>query len=592
MIKKVLLALIMALIIGAGAILVWMQRTELRKTEAKKQELQQIMIPLQQEKRAMLDEMSRLQKQVDGKKLETATLELLFSSLNERLYLEVFPIMLQYGMKGVMVLSEENVPGMPGKITIRQFEEMIHDGWSYCILWDGTSTVWELFQKVQWKMPENTLDVPDTVYLEKGTYTAEMDQNLISQGIRAVVHHGETGLPVDITGVDQSLWHIGAVEWSQENARSWLGSNQETRSNLVFDIRLEDQTEIFGIQDLLYAITTYQKNQVLEVVDFSDLKRLFAYNPENYRWVRIDDLKQQMSELQKKMNLTDEKLRALRQGKNPDDIVIPDQTEASVKKDTMTLRTEIDRFEKDHPEQIIGAGTVELLFLDGDESIYREVFPRLHALSIKAVLGISPGAPPGSQGQLSWDEIRAMLDDGWECCLLWSGQKSIAEELGEYRHMLSMQQIEDPGMVWVPSGSFTESVRNDCFTEGVRVVVHHGELGQPVSGYISNPEFWEAGSMDWTDRSGELRLDTLAENAYNLIISIHTASMEHPYLETGLEKLMENSEELIKSGRLVFTNCSEGKKLQMEAEKAREAANREREEGLSRLYEQLGQEYK
>ena len=247
MIKKVLLALIMALIIGAGAILVWMQRTELRKTEAKKQELQQIMIPLQQEKRAMLDEMSRLQKQVDGKKLETATLELLFSSLNERLYLEVFPIMLQYGMKGVMVLSEENVPGMPGKITIRQFEEMIHDGWSYCILWDGTSTVWELFQKVQWKMPENTLDVPDTVYLEKGTYTAEMDQNLISQGIRAVVHHGETGLPVDITGVDQSLWHIGAVEWSQENARSWLGSNQETRSNLVFDIRLEDQTEIFGI---------------------------------------------------------------------------------------------------------------------------------------------------------------------------------------------------------------------------------------------------------------------------------------------------------------------------------------------------------
>jgi hypothetical protein len=500
--------------------------------------------------------------------------------------------MLQYGMKGVLVLSEDNVPGMPGKITIRQFEEMLRDGWSYCILWDGVSTVWELFQKVQWKMPENALEVPDTVYLKKGTYTTEMDQNLISQGIRAVIHHGETGLPIDIIGVDKSLWHIGAVEWSQENARSWLGSNQETRSNLVFDIQIEEQTEIYDIQDLLYAITTYKKNEVLEVLDFSDLKQLFAYNPDNYRWVRIDDLKQQMSDLQKKMDLTDEKLRAVRQGRNPDDIVILDKEENAVQKDAMTIRTEIDRFEKDHPEQIVGSGTVELLFLDGNETIYREIFPKLHALKIKALLGISLDRQPGTPGQLSWDEIRAMIDNGWECCLLWSGQRSIPEELGEYRYLLSMQHIENSSLVWIPSGSFTENIRNECFTNGVQMVTHHGELGQPIASYVSNPDFWEAGSMDWNNNSIDIRLDDLAENAHNLIIAIHTSSMEHPYLETGLEKLIENSEELIKSGRLVFTNCSEGKQLQLEAEKARAAANREREEGLSKLYEQLGQEYK
>ena len=312
MIKKVLFALLAVVTIGAGAILVLVQRKELQESAVKQQEIQQMMIPLQQEKRAMLDEMSRLQRQVDGKKQETATMELLFSNLDECLYKDVFPIMLQYGMKGILVLSEDNAPGMPGKITIRQFEEMQRDGWSYCILWDGVSTIWDQFQNIQWKMPEKPLEVPDTVYMKEGTYTAELDQNLISQGVRAVVHHGETGLPIDIEGMDKSLWHIGAVEWNSKDASSWLASNQETRSNLVFDIQIKEET---GIQETLYELALDQKNGVLEVVDFSDLKRLFSYNPDNYRWVRIDDLKKEMEELQKKMDMVDEKLRALRQGR-------------------------------------------------------------------------------------------------------------------------------------------------------------------------------------------------------------------------------------------------------------------------------------
>jgi hypothetical protein len=112
--------------------------------------------------------------------------------------------------------------------------------------------------------------------------------------------------------MDKSLWHIGAVEWNSKDAQSWLASNQETRRNLVFDIQVKEET---GIQETLYELALDQKNGVLEVVDFSDLKRLFSYNPDNYRWVRIDDLKKEMEELQKKMDMVDEKLRALRQGR-------------------------------------------------------------------------------------------------------------------------------------------------------------------------------------------------------------------------------------------------------------------------------------
>ena len=82
----------------------------------------------------------------------------------------------------------------PGRITSRQFDEMVRDGWTYCLQWDGSGLLWDAFTDVQWKMPENQIEMPDTVYLAPGVYKREMDATLTAQGVRMVIHHGEDGL--------------------------------------------------------------------------------------------------------------------------------------------------------------------------------------------------------------------------------------------------------------------------------------------------------------------------------------------------------------------------------------------------------------
>ena len=148
MIRKILLVLLVVLLILGGSLVI-LRQNQINRAETEKQNaLQQQMIPLLQEKRKLQDKNAQLQRQLDGKMQETATVQFLFTDLNEQLYLEVFPMMLQYGFKGIMALSETEVPGGAGKISIRQFEEMVRDGWGYCLKWDGTTKVWDAFTSV------------------------------------------------------------------------------------------------------------------------------------------------------------------------------------------------------------------------------------------------------------------------------------------------------------------------------------------------------------------------------------------------------------------------------------------------------------
>ena len=123
--KKIVAIVLLLALLGGGGFLIMKQRSVRQQEMARQQEIQRQMIPLQQEKRALLDQMQQLQRQYDGKMAQQATMQFVFTQLDERLYLEVFPAMLQNGIAGVMALSGEEYPGAPGRITSRQFDEMV-----------------------------------------------------------------------------------------------------------------------------------------------------------------------------------------------------------------------------------------------------------------------------------------------------------------------------------------------------------------------------------------------------------------------------------------------------------------------------------
>lgn len=580
MIRKIILVLLVILLILGGSLVILRQNRINREETEKQNALQQQMIPLLQEKRKLQDKNAQLQRQLDGKMQETATVQFLFTDLNEQLYLEVFPMMLQYGFKGIMALSGTEVPGGAGKISIRQFEEMVRDGWGYCLKWDGTTKVWDAFTGVQWKMPESELEMPDTVYLAPGQYTRELDMTLTMQGVRMVIHHGEEDQPIDLTGEENSLWRLGSRVWDPETARSDLQECVQKRGNLVFDVSFGPDYSsygAYGFQDILYAVVSYQKNKIIEVTDFPKLKELFTNDAENYRWVRTDAIKAEMADNQKKMDELDRQIRQISNGGEP---VQSGEDSQKLENDLVSLRNEMDRFDREHPYQEIGTATAELLFPKLTQGVYREIFPQLNRAGIRGVLTVSMAELPGTGDSLSWSQVKDMVSNGWELCLGFEGG-DLAAVIEQARKVFAEQNLEMPTALYVAPGKLTETVQGTAIVYGMRVIVHHGELDLPIIAYPDNADFWRAGCVHWKPESqGNLRT-SLIETGKNVVIVVDVLDQAQPYVSSGLSTLLEDTEDAVKMGRLTFTGFSEALKMQMEAKDARSSANREREEGLA-----------
>ena len=590
MIKKVIIAVVLLIGIGAGSILIykgWRQNQEIRLRE---EEVRQQLIPIQQEKRALLDQLTGLQRQYDGKMKETATIQFVFSQLDSVLYDDIFPAMLQYGFSGVLVLSAEECPGLPGKITVRQFDEMMRDGWTYCLHWDGKMDLWDAFTAVQWSMPESSIEMPDTVYMDDGTLSEEADTILKDHGIRMVIHHGENGLPIDISDLENSLWHIGSVLLNGTSSRNDLKNCVDKRTNLVFDIRFRPETGNYdspSLRDLIQAVAFEVREKRLEVTNFAGVKELYQYEEENYRRVRTDDLTERMNEIQTQIDELDKQINAISMGKE----YLPANTttenvSSDIPKDALLIRSQIERYEKEHPLQIAGKATAEIIFAEPSLSVYTEAFPQLQLQQAPGVICIRPEAMPGMSGCITIEQWEDLEKHGWETCLYFDGKETFSGYYQRAQSACEKGSITFPHAVYVADGYYNSELAALASDLGLDVVIHHGEESA-ILDYPPENGIWTAGCIDWNRESDLTILTELTDMAGNLAICIHSTDDDHFVITSGLSSLLEVIAEYVHNGQLLCTGFKEGKASQEESRISREQLNAERNEYLEKLLAEL-----
>lgn len=600
MIKRILLLLLLLAIAGVGGKVIYDQWQIKMEQQAIQQEIQRQMVPLQQQKRSLMDELQQLQKQYDGKMAETATVQFVFSQLDERLYLEVFPAMLQYGMKGIMALSATEYPGAPGRITVRQFQEMLRDGWSYCLQWDGVSTLWDSFTAVQWMMPDSTIEMPDTVYLSPGIYGINLDTTLNEQGVRMVIHHAEDGLPVDITGVEGSLWHIGSTVWKPDQSRLDLQNNLDNRGNLAFDVSFESSYGTYstlGFKDTLYAAATYQNEKTLQVTDFAEIKELYAYNnnangQENYRWLRKEEISASIAEIRKEIEKLDQRIERISLGGMADDET-ETETEsepegektplAALENERMNIRMQMEKFDKEHPYQVIGRATMECVFLSPESSVYTEFFPQLQAIQAKAVVAVSSDEMPGEDGNLTWEQMSDLTAHGWESCIFISGETDSEAVIEKVKQVFTANKIQMPQTLYTDKGVYSSRLAELAEQEGFAVIIHHGEDGLPLADYPADRGIWKAGGILWTAQSSPSVLASVVDECKNLVVAVDVRYDAYPFMESGMNTLVEEIRQMVSEGRLLYTGFTEARASQEESKTAREKVNEDRDRQMAEL---------
>ena len=175
-----------------------------------------------------------------------AYMSLLFVDLDSAIYTEAFPIMSgqedgDVAIVGVMALSENELPGLDGKLTLSQYNTLIDMGWGSALYWNGEGDLDSFITDMRLVLSAMGIELPKSVVFAYGTYSSECDSVLLSYGIENAVHSGEESLSYVDKSVPDGIWHPGRIGWRCVGA----GANSSTR--LKERVELEGGYALFEI---------------------------------------------------------------------------------------------------------------------------------------------------------------------------------------------------------------------------------------------------------------------------------------------------------------------------------------------------------
>ena len=211
-------------------------------------DLYSVVEPLQREREALVQERDKLEIAYALEMRDIGTVELLFREMDRRIFTEVYPLMRDRGITGVIGLSHEEYPGTTGKLTIEQYNRLLMDGWGSCLLYDRKPKDFESwFASLSRTLEHDKLPMPTAIFMADGCYESEMEEQLINAGIRTVILNTEDGHSATVSPVEnRELWYTGAMPWN------YTGVSRDTEilartngANLVFTISFRNLWDAF-----------------------------------------------------------------------------------------------------------------------------------------------------------------------------------------------------------------------------------------------------------------------------------------------------------------------------------------------------------
>jgi hypothetical protein len=282
-------------------VLVWNGNKSDKARQQSIEAMQQELVPLETEVNELQEKLNNLKKESGTQSVGVATEELLVLELDTELYTGLFPLLKKYETCGVLALSETELPGLPDKITEQQFRNLINQGWSYCLGWDGTTELSDWLEQMQEYLKELDLEMPDIVYFPSGSYSTELDAVLSEYGITIAIHHGEEQLSImNAEDFNEEIWHPGAKTWNYSGVKMDMTALAKSGMNMVFTVSFQQEESLYmeeNFQSMLDYIADFRENDQLMVTDFATA-RSAKIEAEAEKASRQEKLEAEQEELQ------------------------------------------------------------------------------------------------------------------------------------------------------------------------------------------------------------------------------------------------------------------------------------------------------
>ena len=268
------LILLVAALVLFGLIFVELRA---RATRAQREEILLRAEPLELERDRLTLQRDQRQAEVDKLSRALATEQLLFLEPDPLLMTEVFPLLQERGLPGVLGLSAGKLPGDPGQISREDYDRLLAAGWEACLIYEGSDDFAAWDRDMSARLAAAGIEKPRTVYFPEDRYDAALDPQILACGYTVAVHHGESFRPLIAGEVEGELWLTGAHPWNYEGVRDQIRNVVNKGGQHCYTLRFTEGREVYktdSFQNMLDFIQPFLDEGQLVVTGFQQARDL------------------------------------------------------------------------------------------------------------------------------------------------------------------------------------------------------------------------------------------------------------------------------------------------------------------------------
>lgn len=189
------------------------------------------------QKSTLLKQRDQLQKEYIARIQGMGTVTLLFTQPDAVFMDIVVPMMTENDLVGMVAFDLNVYPGMPGCITMEEWQQLERAGWEVCLKWDGVTLLPQWLESMNQKLSSLGLPSSLTVYVPQDLFTTELLSQARHLNLKALIHHGEdTGTTYAHIIQTNDVWLPRVTSWHLENTSETVLSTVMDGGSMVLEV--------------------------------------------------------------------------------------------------------------------------------------------------------------------------------------------------------------------------------------------------------------------------------------------------------------------------------------------------------------------
>ena len=251
--------------------------TENRKSKQKIENVKSRASAMELERDHLMTEIDLGEQRCSDESKGVGTEQLLMLDLDERIFTQLYPLMRELELPGVLGLERDSLPGMIGKLSRQEFDELLAAGWGTCLICPDGDDFDRWDQEITAALARENIPKPCTVYFPEGAFSSKLKEQLLQHGYTIAIHHGEDGLLQIPLEADEELWLSGAHPWIYNNLDTNLQLITDRGGEHCFTLSFGDGREAYeeaGFLNMLELLVTFRDREGLTVTTFEGARPL------------------------------------------------------------------------------------------------------------------------------------------------------------------------------------------------------------------------------------------------------------------------------------------------------------------------------